>query len=161
MPSAGRAKHRGCAHHRKVSFRAGTAVGSMTGVASTVHGKTFASGKKLEEHAKQLMHAVGSTRDLKAADPVAFRFMWDLFQRHPRPQEKKLESVRRVAIGPSEQHPARLAMWLMYEDDSPRAISLSACCFPKQKRYQEERALDDWRHRFSPKFLGSAFADDV
>ena len=73
----------------------------MTGAASVVNGKRFSSGRQLEEYTKQLMQEVGSTDDLKAANPTAFRFMWDLFQRHPRPQEKKLESVRRVAIGPT------------------------------------------------------------
>ena len=97
----------------------------MTGAASLVKGKRFTSGGQLEDYTKQLMQEVGSAADLKAANPTAFRFMWDLFQRHSRPQEKKLESVRRVAIGPSEQD-GRLAMWLVYADGSPLAISANS-----------------------------------
>jgi hypothetical protein len=133
----------------------------MTGAASVVHGKRFTSGRQLKEYTKQLMQEVGSTDDLKAANLTAFRFLWDLFQRHPRPQVKKLESVCRVAIGPSEQD-GRLTMWLVYADGSPLAISVRACCSPKQKRHQEERAeMDGWRPRLSPKLPGPASADDV
>ena len=127
----------------------------MTGVASVVNGETFSSGRQLEKYTKQLMQEVGTTDDLKAANPTAFRFMWDLFQRHPRPQEKKLEIVRRVAIGPSEQD-GRLAMWLIYEHERDNAIR--ACCFPKRKHYQEERAeMDDWRPPFVPKVCRPCF----